>query len=67
MAKQQLVSTFDLTQGGDRADFEELIAGGDRVLQQQDFPLGNGSIIRVIDHEHDDKKNSGFQYKPPVC
>jgi len=71
MAKQRQVLTFDLTDSGDRGLYEDFLAGSDdRVLKEQDFPMGGtGQIMRVVDYEHEDGVNAENElpYKKPVC
>lgn len=65
--QERRVSVYDLTDEVSRGEYEELInSDSDRVLNQSEYPMGDGSVLRVVDHV--EKRNDKTPiYTPPIC
>ena len=65
--QQRRVSVYDLTDEISRGEYEEMINGdSDRVLNQSEYPMGDGSVLRVVDHVEQRGDKKPF-YTPPIC
>lgn len=69
MTQERRVDTYDLTDIDSRAQYEDLInRPANKVLTEQTFPMGDGSVLRIVDYSSPSEVVAEKPaYLPPVC